>query len=466
MTYSNRLIVLGIIASVILVHGTLFALIMSAIRTNGFTPHDYISMDGGDSYEYVALAETMLSNGRFALSPTVSPETFRTPAYPLFVAGILAITKNIVFVPIAQIILVAFSTALIFLIGARFYTSGIGLAAAILFAIDPSVFVNSSVSMTETLFVFVLLLSIYVLCMHERLSTWCVFSVGILIGILALTRPLGLYIFPFIVVWLLWKGRENWRQSFKISGIFLAGIFLIVAPWMARNYEYSGHMAISSIGVYNFLFYNINDFEYERTGVSKVAIQADILNQMSASDSDDLRSLTFSGREAAVASKYLFAHPFAYATFHLLSMIPFYIGSSIDSTTYAVYSRGALKGTLSPDINVSSLILHGKYRAAFVALTDDPLVLIERFVWIILCIASFWTVVVSVYRRKANVSVVILFFTLIIAFGILTGPVSYPRYRLPAEPFIFILGVAGIMLVARYIKEVYSRHTNNLINIA
>ena len=122
MTYSNRSIVLIIIATIVLAHGALYALTMYAVHANGLTPHDYISTDGGDSYEYVALAETMLSSGRFALSPTSLPETFRTPAYPLFIAGILAVTRNIVFVPIAQIILVAFSAALIFLIGTRFYT--------------------------------------------------------------------------------------------------------------------------------------------------------------------------------------------------------------------------------------------------------------------------------------------------------------------------------------------------------
>lgn len=455
MTYSNRSIVLIIVASVMLVHGTLYALTMSAVQANGLKPHDYISMDGGDSYEYVALAETLLDTGRFALGPIAPPETFRTPAYPIFVAVILALTKNIVFVPIAQIMLAAFSAALIFLIGARLYTRGIGCVAAMLFAIDPSVFVNASVSMTDTLFVFVLLLGIYVLCVRERLRTGRVFSAGVLIGILALTRPIGLYIFPLIMVWLLWEERKNWRRAFKITGIFFAGMFLIVAPWMVRNYAYSGHMAISSIGAYNFLFYNIIEFEHERTGVPKGVIHADILKQIGASASDDFRSLAFTNKDKEVALTYLLARPFEYATFHFLSVVPFYIGSSIDAVTYAVYSRGALRGTLSPDINVSSLILHGNYRAAVAALTDNIVVLLERIIWLILCIASLVTAVVAIYRRKPSMSVVALFFMLVIAFGILTGPVSYPRYRLPAEPFIFILGVAGVVSAMRYMKGLW-----------
>lgn len=457
MTYSNRLVVLGIIASILLVHGTLYVLTMSAVHANGHTPHDFISGDGGDSFEYVALAETMLSDGRFAFSPTAVPETFRTPAYPLFIAGILAVTNNVIFLPIAQFILVALSAALIFLIGTRFYSRGIGLAAAILYAIDPSVYINASVSVTDTPFVFVLLLGIYVLCMPERLSNWRVFSGGVLMGILALTRPIGLYIFPIIILWLLWERRENWRQALKIAGIFFAGVFLIVAPWMARNYADFGHASVSSIGVYNFLFYNIIEFENQRTGVSKEILHSDILKQIGATATDDFRSLAFTSKVEEVASRYFLARPFEYAGFHLLSVVPFYIGSSIDAGTYSMYGRGALIGTLSPDINVSSLILHGKYGAALAALTANMPVLFERFIWLILCIGTLVTAVVATYRNKPNRGIIVLFFALIVAFGMLTGPVSYPRYRLPAEPFIFILGVAGVISIARYLRGVYSK---------
>jgi hypothetical protein len=453
--YSNRSIVLIIIATIVFVHGALYALTMYAVYANGLVPHDFISTDSGDSYEYVALAQTMLSDGRFAMSSISAPETFRTPAYPLFISGILATTKDIVYVPLFQIILSALSAALIFLICVRFFTRSVGVTAALLFAIDPAGPMVTFVSMADMLFVFLLLIGTYTLVKYEPVVRWQVFLSGVVIGVSVLTRPIGLYIFPLYVAWLLWGGRYNWKQAFKIAGIFLAGVFLVVAPWIARNYEYSGHATISSIGVYNFLFYNIIDFEHERTGVSKETIHADILKQIDATRSDDFRSLTYTDKVSAVALKYLLAHPFEYTAFHLLSIIPFYIGSSIDAATYAVYSRGAIKGTISPDINVSSLVLHGNYRAALVALTDNMPKLIERIIWLILCVASFGMTAYAVYRKKPNASVVVLFFAFIVAFGILTGPVSYPRYRLPAEPFIFILGVAGIMSLLRYMKGIW-----------
>lgn len=459
--FTNRNIVLIIIASVILVQGTLFALTMSIVRSNGYVPYDFITMDGGDSHDYVALAERMLSEGRFAMTPTAAPETFRTPGYPLLVAVILAITGNIVFVPIVQIILTAISAALIFLIGTRFFNRTVGIISAILFSIDPAGPLVSFVSMADMMFVFLLLVSVYVLIRNENLSRRIVFLSGILIGVFALTRPIGFYIFPIIAVWLIYKDRENYKNALKVVGIFIVGVFLIVAPWMARNYYYYGHADISSIGIYNLLFYNIITFEHERTGVSKETLHEDILKQIGAKESDDYRSLAFTSQVKDVALKYILAHPIGYSVFHLISIVPFYIGTSIEAARSAVYGRARISGTVPSDINVSSLVLHGNYRGAFSALTANMPQLFERFVWLILCIASFVTAVSAVRRRDPYASVIVLFFALIVAFGVLTGPVSYPRYRLPAEPFIFILGVTGVLVGWERIKSLWYSSRNH-----
>lgn len=452
---NNRSIVLGIVATVVLVHGMLYAFTMYGVQSHGLTPHDFISMDGGDSYEYATLAQTMLSTGRFAMSPTSAPETFRTPAYPWFVAGVLALTKDIVYLPLFQIMLSALSAALIFLIGARFFNRTVGVISAVLFALDPAGPMVTFVSMSDILFVFLLLVGTYLLVSYTPISRWRVFVSGVVFGVFVLTRPMGLYIVPVFAAWLLWENRHTWKQAVTITGIFLAGVFFIVAPWMARNYAYFGHAATSSIGTYNLLFYNVVTFEHERTGVPKGVIEADVLKQIGATASDDFRSMPFTDEVSSVAFRYILAHPFQYAIFHLLSVGPFYIGSSIDAATYAVYGRGAIQGTLSPDINVSSLVLHGKYGAAFAALTANMPVMIERLLWVILCIASFGAFVSAALRKKPTASVIILLFALIVAFGVLTGPVAYPRYRLPAEPFIFILGVAGVLFSIRYLRGLW-----------
>ena len=182
------------------------------------------------------------------------------------------------------------------------------------------------------------------------------------------------------------------------------------------------------------------------------------MEQVGVKEMDDPSSLKFADREKSVALSYLVAHPFKYATFHLLSTIPFYIGSSIDTAERAVYLRGIAKDSPPPnvnittamapaDVNVSHLILTGHIQEGLRALTDNFPVLLERLLWFILCVASLGAVLRGIYRRVEGVSVAVLFFGVIVAFGILTGPVAYSRYRMPIDSFIFILGISGIVLL-------------------
>ena len=338
MAYTNRSIVFAIVSVFILVYSALYALTLYSVHQNGFSSeHFIVGSPGGDGSQYILLAHTLLENGRFSFGPTEPPDTFRTPGYPFFIALMLFLTGSIIFMPIGQIILTACSVELIFLVGARFFNRGIGLAAAVLFALDPYLSMVMFLSASDTLFVFVLLLSIYVLTVPERLGLSRAFCGGVLIGMLALVRPIGLYIFPLIVLWLLWEGRGEWKRALQTMALFLIGMGLVVVPWMARNYAHYGSASISSIGAYNLLFYNLTDFEHERTGISKNAVQVAMLKQMNATSTDPLLSLAFSGREKSVARTYLEAHPFQYAAYHLYKTIPFYIGSSIDAATEALH---------------------------------------------------------------------------------------------------------------------------------
>ena len=60
-----------------------------------------------DSAEYAKLAENILQHRLFSLraQPPFVPETFRTPGYPLFVAGIVGITHSYDWFSLPQVIL-------------------------------------------------------------------------------------------------------------------------------------------------------------------------------------------------------------------------------------------------------------------------------------------------------------------------------------------------------------------------
>ena len=448
-----------LVLSVLVFYGAFYGATLFMLHSNGFGIERLIIFgQDGDSYEYVSLAQTMISDGRFAMSQGSVPESFRTPGYPALLAVILLLTNSLAVIPIVQIVLAAFSCGLIYLLGEYFFSSRVGLAAALLFALEPAVVTNAFISASDIPFVFLLLCGAYTMTAHKR-GAWTLFSGGMLFGAAALVRPLGLYVIPLVLVWLLWdaysadrKAFPRWRPVLRASALFLLGAALFVAPWMARNYTLFHQATLSSVGGYNLLFY-AQEFEHQRTGKSKEVVAAETNLLLGVGPGDDITTAPFARRDSTVAMHYILAHPFEYAAFHLYSMVPFYLGSSIETLDRALYLRGLRAGTLPPDINISVLLRTGDFSGTARALGSNLPALLERIVWLLLCAAAFGTTVWAVLRRMPDAAVYMLFFALILAFGLMTGPVSYSRYRLPVDPFIFILGCAGIAQAAGYFKH-------------
>lgn len=455
--WASRKILLLLVSIVFIAYGALYMGTLSVLHINGLDASDLIvgPERAGDSYQYVALAETMLSDGRFSMNSIAEPESFRTPGYPLFIAVLLALFKNLAVLPIVQIVLAALSCGLVFLIGERFFSRKVALAAAVLFAIEPAVLTNSFVAVSDTLFVFTLLCSLYVLTVRRNTLLNTLLG-GVLMGVTTLIRPLGLYVLPLVLVWLLWEARAERRTLYRTGAAFLFGVAILIIPWMVRNYIVFNHFALSSVGSYNAYFY-VREFEHQYTGKSKEELTVEMFSALGATTADRVESFQYADRNSQLALDGVLAHPILYTAFHLYSMLPFYFGSSIDTLERALYLRGILNGSPPPDVNMSVLLRTGDIRGFTQALTSNIPVLLERLAWLVLCLTAFGTMVAAVYNRRLNASVYVLFFALILAFGFMTGPVSYSRYRLPVEPLIFLLGCAGMASGIRTLLK-HERH--------
>lgn len=116
-------------------------------------------------------------------------------------------------------------------------------------------FVNySSQFLSETLFIFLVSVALLTLQIaRERRMAWrWPLAGGVLWGLAALTRPVGLYAVPLLPIWILWEllwgvdasGQAPWRVRWRsvarpaarAAAAFLLGFVLVVAPWTARNY--------------------------------------------------------------------------------------------------------------------------------------------------------------------------------------------------------------------------------------
>lgn len=427
----------------------LLLLLIAGLGSQGRTLDDFATGTSGDAWEYAALAHTLLERGSFSIFPSEAPapEFFRTPGYPLFATGVLAVNNSTFALILAQIFLVAATAALIVLIGERLFSLGVGVVASVLFALESTTMMTAFMTLSDVLFTFLLVVCLYLASVARFPLLWRAFSLGVIGGYAALVRPLGLYVLPLFVIWFAW---EVWRDSGRVRATALpalllcAGTLLVLVPWGVRNVQVGGEFALSTAGPYNALFYNFGEFLSQKGG-DRALVDAELKSRVGTQDSVELRSMTQAGSIQKVLGELFWAQPAEYALFHLQKTIPYFFASSIEQNLRILHQKGLLKeGSEAVDANITSLLMQGQYMTAIRALAGNPWGLLERFAW--LCLFLF--ALAGVVLARGNTRAACIFLTcIVLALAVLTGPVSFPRYRLPAEPFLFLAAVGAASLV-------------------
>jgi 4-amino-4-deoxy-L-arabinose transferase-like glycosyltransferase len=147
-----------------------------------------------------------------------------------------------------QFILGLICAILLYMFGREIVSERVGLAGSILFLLSPNALFWSATIMTEILFTVGLLFALFMMwkIVKEEYPPW---PVGILLGVLTLIRPIGLYLMLFFGVWLLLRSLLKTTlvpTRRQIAGFFLAS-FLVVTPWFIRNYQKHEKFTLSTV---------------------------------------------------------------------------------------------------------------------------------------------------------------------------------------------------------------------------
>jgi hypothetical protein len=144
----------------------------------------------------------------------------------------------------------AFTAALVYLVGERVLTRGIASAAALFFAFDPSQLNQMPQATTEPLGLMFFVGSVYCLLESDRHKKLRLsFLGGTLLALSNLTRPLTFPCAPFYACYLL---VLEWLQTKKVRGmllpaaVFCLGIVLTLSPWLVRQRLVYGVWAVST----------------------------------------------------------------------------------------------------------------------------------------------------------------------------------------------------------------------------
>ena len=190
---------------------------------------------GPDAIDYDTIGWNV-AQGHGYTNQAGEPTAFRSPVYPLFLAGIFyAAGHNLDWVRWVQALLGAAICVLVCLTARRLYDDGSAKLAGLFCALYPPLIIPTSGIFTEILFMFWLGLSVY--WMISRSSLGWRFASGLVLGMALMTRSILVFFLPFLIGWFILI-RE--RRALVSMAAVLGGVLLVALPWTIRNYSHFG----------------------------------------------------------------------------------------------------------------------------------------------------------------------------------------------------------------------------------
>ncbi len=403
---------------------------------------------GSDGPSYAQLAENLLNHHVFSSADTApfTPNTFRVPGYPLFVAGIIGIAHNYAMVSVVQIVLTALTTMLIFLIAQRLMSVPLAYTAALLYGFGLNTVTLSVNLMSEVLFIFLIIFATHLFLLPNAVCRGArLLGIGALLGGAILVRPVGLFIPVFFVLFLLTtKLALPWRRLLLNIVLFVVGTAIILAPWVVRNVKITGQWSLTSAGMYNVLL-DVTQFLADTTRVPVETIQQQLVREAGAPGYDQLLDLAYANKTSMVVISHLTRYPLQYTKYHLMKFALVFAQSSL---SYFLNEAPRVKqlfistGLIEvPAPNINQLFIRGEYGNMALAFAHQWPLLVNRLWWI----AISMLMVVPVFSRwhSAHRWLVLFCLVLILYLPFIGAPIGEVRYRVPAEPFMLLLAALG-----------------------
>lgn len=188
------------------------------------------------------------------------------PLYPLFLAGIYSLFgHDLLVVRLVQVFLGVASCGLLYLLGHSIFNPPIGLTVSCFAAIYPFFIYYTGQVLTETLFIFLLLIVLTLansIAKGQIRGTKAVLALGISAGVTVLTRAEALYFAVLLLAILPWgtirTETRRWpalRARFTSAFLVLAVFICTLAPWVLFNYSRFGQVFITTKLGYNIYKY-------------------------------------------------------------------------------------------------------------------------------------------------------------------------------------------------------------------
>jgi len=218
----------------------------------GWVIHSERAPQYPDSQGYQAVAESLLCGQGFTIKGQTQHN--RPPLYPLLWAAVWEVTpRELLALLLVQAGFSALSVLIVYRTVWRMTDSSrSGFAAGLIMALDPFQIFFCGLALSETLYLFLLVLAI------NRICAACPFTGGLVTGLAALTKAVGLPHAAALGAAVLFDPGRTKRQPLIWLCSYLFGLVVTIAPWTYRNYLVYGELVPITIGS-GFTLYESNN---------------------------------------------------------------------------------------------------------------------------------------------------------------------------------------------------------------
>jgi len=322
------------------------------------------------------------------------------PLYPIFLAVLYSVFGiNTFAYLIPQIILSAFTCILIYFIAEKLFNQQVAALSASIVAFYPDLIFWTYTARVETLFIFLITLLFLILLQKDILGRILnAFFVGILWGLISLTRLTFIFFVPFIILWifLTWRTEKKMIIAWLLMASF--SFVLILLPWAIRNLIVFNNFTVMT----------------DEVGAIIISFATSTPHPYYMIASDHITQTSY----VALLLKYIWHDPFGF-----------------------IFS--ACLRTL-------------KYLGPFTEPMNEMAKLYKSITWLIVFPASFFGIYSSIRRQWLSLGLLITF----IIYYTLIHSLSYVDdglvYRYPIQPFLAIFSAYGFWFIYHTIRNIHS----------
>jgi len=426
---------------------------------------------GADGSDYVNEAKNILAGQGFSreTSAPFIPDAIRTPLYPLALAGAFALFGSFQALLWIQIIFSSMIPAIVMRLSRRtIHRKGLIMALGLFFAFEPHLAFFTTFYASEGLAIFLLYMGIASLVewsYTQKTSTlgWS----GVFMGLTTLVRPVTFYI-HFLLIPIMYmrrriEGKGEWKKPLLI---FTLLFFIVVSPWLVRNYVHFGSASMGTVGWFNM---------YTRVAVTTVAIDtgADfyttyqkLLDELSVRgfishpppvSEREIQDPRFGGVLKSESLRIFKEHPKAFATYLLTAPISILTQDNTLGFIEIFSGKKIARPPFSPTLYISQHGLIEGVRALLPHMSGLYLIpYLARVFWMALFLLSLLGVYVlwqSGHRFAALFF--ISFLGYVVLFSLNAGAQIDARYRLQSLMGEAILAMAGLEYILDGLKKRY-----------